>query len=98
MITVYVLKGLKGKRYVGITNDPDRRLKEHRSGSTKGGQVIGDFNLLYTKECRDYDTARKLEKFLKSGQGREWLDQFELRMLPAASTIYALWQGYSITD
>jgi predicted GIY-YIG superfamily endonuclease len=30
MVTLYVLEGEKGKRYVGITNDLQRRLSEHR--------------------------------------------------------------------
>lgn len=84
MVIVYVLKGSNGKRYVGITNNIERRLKEHRSGSTKGGQVIGDFRLLYTEEFVDYYVARKREKFLKSGQGREWLDQFEAGTRPTS--------------
>lgn len=77
MITLYVLKGDTGKRYVGITNNLDRRLREHRSGCTRGGQIIGSFTLLLTEEYRDYPTARVRERFLKSGQGREWLNQYE---------------------
>ncbi len=72
MVTVYVLQGRK-RRYVGITNDLARRLAEHRSGRTKGGQVIGEFSLLHTEEFADYTSARTREKFLKSGQGREYL-------------------------
>ncbi len=83
MVTVYVLKGSKGKRYVGITNNLRRRLREHRSGKTKGGQVIGDFKVLLTEEYPDYTTARRRERFLKSGQGREWLDAFEAESGPA---------------
>jgi putative endonuclease len=72
MITVYVLQG-KNKRYVGITNNLPRRLAEHRSGHTKSAQVIGRFQLLHTEEFPDYNSARKREKYLKSGQGREFL-------------------------
>jgi putative endonuclease len=73
MVTVYVLQGKK-KRYVGITNNLARRLAEHRSGHTKSAQVIGQFELLHTEEFPDHITARKREKFLKSGQGREFLN------------------------
>jgi len=73
MVTVYVLQG-KDKRYIGITNNLARRLAEHRSGHTKGAQVIGQFKLLYTEEFPDHISARKREKFLKSGQGREFLN------------------------
>ncbi len=75
LITVYVLKGVK--RYVGITNNLERRIVEHKRKSSKGSQIIGDFKLIYTKKFPDYKTARAHEKFLKSGKGREWLDEFE---------------------
>jgi putative endonuclease len=73
MVTVYVLQG-ETKRYVGITNNLSRRLAEHRSGHTKSAQVIGPFKLLHTEEFPDHISARKREKFLKSGQGREFLN------------------------
>ncbi|MBN2269055.1 MAG: GIY-YIG nuclease family protein [Sedimentisphaerales bacterium] len=72
MVTVYVLQGAN-KRYVGITNKVARRLAEHRSGRTKGAQVIGQFRLLHREEYPDYASAREREKFLKSGRGREFL-------------------------
>ncbi len=75
MVTVYVLKGTK--RYVGITSNLERRMKEHKRKASKGSQVIGDFKLIYSKDFADYETARKHEKFLKSGVGRAWLDNFE---------------------
>jgi len=77
MVTLYVLKGETGKRYVGITNDLSRRIKEHRSQRSKGGQLLGNFSVLYTEIFDDYTTARAKEKFLKSGQGRKWLDKLE---------------------
>ena len=83
VVILYVLKGKTGKRYVGITNNLYRRLREHRKKATKGGQLINDFFVLYTEEFPDYKTAREREKFLKSGQGRKWLDEFESRTRPA---------------
>jgi putative endonuclease len=77
MITLYVLKGKSGKRYVGITKDLPRRLHEHRLKKSKGSQVLDDFFLLRTEEFDDYKAARIREKFLKSGQGRKWLDEWE---------------------
>ncbi|TAN39638.1 MAG: GIY-YIG nuclease family protein [Nitrospirae bacterium] len=74
-ILVYILRSLSnGKRYIGITNDLNRRLHEHSSGITKGGQVLGRFELLHTEEYAEYSAARNREKFLKSGQGRQWLN------------------------
>ncbi len=83
-ITLYVLKGQESrKRYVGITNDLARRLREHASGVSKAGQVLGRFSLFHLEEFQDYATAREREKFLKSGQGRKWLDQLEAGSGPA---------------
>ena len=82
-ITLYVLKGKNGKRYVGITNNLSRRIQEHRSKVTKGGQLLGAFSVLYTEELPDYNTARERERFFKSGQGRKWLDDFEVMSRPA---------------
>ena len=54
-VTVYVLKS-KGRRwrYIGITNDLARRLREHSAGGTKASQIIGEFRLLYTEEFSDH--------------------------------------------
>jgi hypothetical protein len=38
---------------------------------------LDDFIVLYTEELSDYQKARIREKFLKSGQGRKWLDAYE---------------------
>jgi putative endonuclease len=83
VVMLYVLKGKGGKRYVGITNNLSRRLREHRMKATKGGQLLGDFIVLCTEEFPDYKTARERERFLKSGQGRKWLDEFESGTRPA---------------
>jgi predicted GIY-YIG superfamily endonuclease len=48
-------------------------LKEHRSGQTKAGQILKEFNLIHTEVFDDYSAAREREKFFKSGQGRKWI-------------------------
>jgi len=45
-VTLYIIRGvLSGKKYIGITNDL-QRLREHHDGISKGGQLIGDFELI----------------------------------------------------
>jgi len=83
LITLYVLKGKTGKRYVGITNILSRRLEEHRSRKTKGSQLLDEFFVLHKETFSDYKSARRKEKFLKSGQGRRWLDELEIESEPA---------------
>jgi putative endonuclease len=82
-VTVYVLQG-KEKRYVGITNNLTRMLAEHRAGHTKGAQIVGQFRLLHKEKYPDYKSARRREKFLKSGIGREFLNQ----LYPATGPAY----------
>jgi putative endonuclease len=79
MVTVYVLKGETGKRYIGITSNLFRRLREHQSRRTKGGQLLGEFVVVHKEEFADHGSARKRERFLKSGQGRKWLDELEVK-------------------
>jgi putative endonuclease len=56
---------------VGITNNLQRRLTEHRSQSSSAGRILKDFDLVHTEEYPNYPKARVREKFLKSGKGRE---------------------------
>ena len=83
MVTLYVLKGETGRRYVGITNNLSRRLREHRSRSSKGGQTLGAFFITHTEFFPDHKSVREQEKFLKSGQGRKFLDDIEKSVRPA---------------
>jgi len=76
-IIVYVLRNpSSGLRYPGITADLKRRLAEHANQETKGGQQLGgEFELVLREVFPSYAAARLREKFLKSGQGRRWLDE-----------------------
>ena len=85
-VILYVIKGSRtGKRYVGITRDLRRRLREHAGAMSKAGQLLGAFSLLHTEEFPDHLSARGRERFLKSGQGRKWLDELERGNATASS-------------
>jgi putative endonuclease len=85
-VTLYVIKGFgNGKRYGGITGDLKRRLREHAAAMSKAGQLLGAFSLLHTEEFPNHSSAREREQFLKSGQGRKWLDGLETRHRSAGS-------------
>ncbi len=79
MSSVYVIKRLKnGKRYIGSTRkNPEQRLKEHNQKSSKWTSQNGPFELFYKEFFLNYSEARKRELFLKSGQGRKFLDNLE---------------------
>ena len=75
-VTVYVLRSKQtGKRYVGITKCLSRRLEEHRRGAALSSQILGEFVVLMTEPYLGYVEARERERFLKSGQGRAYLDE-----------------------
>ena len=59
---------------MGITNDTKRRLTEHNNGKNKSTAFYKPFDLILKEEYKDYKKARTREKFLKSGQGRKFLD------------------------
>jgi putative endonuclease len=77
MYTVYVLRSLKNtKRYVGYTSkSAEKRLYEHNHGSNSFTKINGPFILIHVELFSDKTEAIKREKFLKSGQGRKWLDE-----------------------
>jgi predicted GIY-YIG superfamily endonuclease len=55
MITASVLKGnVTDRRYVGITNNLERRLSEHAVGGSHSGRLMGPFGLLYTESFDSY--------------------------------------------
>jgi len=65
--TVYILRCGDGTLYTGITNDLERRMAEHDTGTgakyTKGR---GPFQLLYQEACQGRGSASKREIEIKS--------------------------------
>jgi len=77
MFYTYVLKSIRdGKRYIGQTSkDVLNRLREHNVGSNKWTRANSPFIILYYEKWDTKTEAIKREHFLKSGQGRKWLDE-----------------------
>ena len=74
---VYLLRNQKNDfRYIGITSDVNKRLKMHNQGKTKSTKSHRPFDKLSTiTTVSSRIEARKLEKYYKSGIGRETLKQ-----------------------
>jgi len=74
---VYVLRSLSnGKRYIGYTSKTaEVRLHEHLTGSNNWTRSNGPFKIIHTEEYENKTDAIKRENFLKTGQGRKWLDE-----------------------
>ncbi|UOY08908.1 GIY-YIG nuclease family protein [Muricauda sp. SCSIO 64092] len=74
MVFVYVLKSeIDNRLYVGLTQNVEKRLREHNSGKTRSTKGYRPWQLIYVEEYPDRPTARKREKYLKSGYGKQWL-------------------------
>ena len=76
MYTVYVLRSRRnGRRYVGFTAKTSKeRLDEHNLGSSKWTRANRPFILIYEEHFAEATEARRREKFLKSGKGRQYLN------------------------
>jgi len=74
MWTVYVLKSLKnGWLYIGMTDNLERRLREHNRGYNRSTKGKGPFLVSHSEPFHTRTDARQREKHLKTGAGREWL-------------------------
>lgn len=76
MYYVYVLQSLKNQRlYVGYTQDLKRRFAEHNSALKTSHYTSknGPWKLIFYEVHANTMDARNMEKFYKSGYGREVL-------------------------
>lgn len=78
MYFVYILRGINSKFYYkGLTNNIDRRLDEHAGGRNKFTKRYLPLRLLHVELCSSREEARELEKFFKSGYGRDIIKELE---------------------
>ena len=77
LTTLYVLKSSAGTRYVGITKNIQKWLKQHNSGRNFSTKGRGNYLVILEEKYFTYQEARVREKFLKSGAGRKFLDNLQ---------------------
>ncbi|PVD51730.1 endonuclease [Terrimonas sp.] len=76
MFFVYVIRSEIDERfYVGLTEDVERRLKEHNSKKTKSTKGYIPWKLCFFETFKTRIEARKREIYLKSGVGKEYIKQ-----------------------
>ncbi len=65
---------MKDRRiYVGMSDNPLKRLAEHNNGKTKSTKGFVPWKLFFTKQFATRKEARENEKYYKSGSGKEKL-------------------------
>ena len=77
---VYILQSeASGTLYVGQTSDLEQRIIRHNSDEPGSKRYThrqkGPWVLLHSERYATRSEAMRREKFLKSGQGREWVKQ-----------------------
>ena len=73
---IYILKSsTTGKRYTGSTQNLEARLKAHNDGLSPYTKGRGPWDLIYSEEFPTRSEAMKREKFLKTGKGRDFLNE-----------------------
>lgn len=71
---VYVLESENfNELYVGYTNDPTRRIREHNRGLNKSSKPYKPWKLIYYEACLNEEDAKRREKYFKTSQGRRLL-------------------------
>ena len=73
MYHVYVLELENGTFYKGLTNNLKRRFSQHETGQCTATKKYLPCKLIYFEVVHDRITARRREKSLKSGSGREFI-------------------------
>jgi putative endonuclease len=58
------------RKYVGITENIETRLKEHNSGKTRSTKAYMPWRIIYTEKFNLRIEARKREKYFKTAAGR----------------------------
>jgi len=68
---VYVISsGATNKFYVGMSADPQARLKQHNAGHSQFTKGFRPWKLMYFEFAGTRENARKLEKYYQTGTGR----------------------------
>ena len=66
---VYVLCNVHDRHYIGLSDDPERRVAQHNAGISRWAGANGPWRLIWKSEPESLGAARKLENLLKRQKG-----------------------------
>jgi predicted GIY-YIG superfamily endonuclease len=74
---VYLIQSISQpkQRYIGITSDPGKRLKEHSTGKSPHTSKYTPWQLAVTTRFENDTKAFEFEKYLKTGSGRAFANK-----------------------
>jgi len=73
---VYILLNkAKTRTYTGVTDNIEKRLKEHNEGKIKSSRPYRPYQVIHAEEFETLSQARQMEKFYKSTTGRRRLKE-----------------------
>jgi len=77
MKTVYLIESTRipGRRYRGLTDDVDNRLKRHNDGEVPSTAPYSPWRLVLAMRFQDDRKTAAFEKYLKSGSGHSFADR-----------------------
>jgi putative endonuclease len=71
---VYVISStIRDYVYVGLTDNPNRRINQHNLGYEKTTKPYRPFITLFIESFQTRLEARKREIYLKSASGKRWI-------------------------
>ena len=71
---VYMLKNDIGRRYIGLSQDPECRLTQHNNGESKWTAKYRPWRLSWISRTMSLSEARKLENRLKRQKGGDGIN------------------------
>ena len=71
--SVYIIRNPAGRLYIGLTDDPTRRVTQHNSGVSTWTRGKGPWVMIWQQGGLTLAAARKLELELKRQKGGEGL-------------------------
>ncbi|MBU1033051.1 MAG: GIY-YIG nuclease family protein [Patescibacteria group bacterium] len=74
MATVYILKDLNDKIYVGSTTNIERRISEHERGHTATTRRLNDPKIAWKQDFPTLEQARKIERKIKKWKSRKMIE------------------------
>lgn len=73
---VYILQHSRsGHFYIGSTDNIERRIREHKRGTTATTKRLGSFHVCLVQEYPTLLIARKIERRLKALKRRDYVEK-----------------------